>query len=828
MRARHTITERVILSLLMLVLIPGIASAAQWAMHRHDAQHTNHSPYIGPTKVGMKWQFDNAGSLSSGAAIADDGTIYLLADSGSTLVALSPDGVVLNSVAIGYGCCPQPILGPDGTIYVSGGHMMAFNPDLTLKWENAAYGGLCCGSLSLGPDGSLYVVEGSVDVLDSATGNLKWSFEMPGEFATYAPAVSANGDTAYITTQISIYAVSATDGSVEWSHSIDNPGCGSAVVSNDGRIYVPNGSGILAIHKKGPSKSADQINVGSGSEIVFDIAIAPDGTIASVTYDTVIAYGTWQGANYIREATGATLYKLNKNGTIYWSAGINAYAEPWATQTYTPIIDALGNIYIYTRNYDSVNNNYPNQLYGFSLNGDLMFMEQLMTTGSMSQGPVRLAMGADGTLYASAYGAPTYALGPAAAWPMYHGDAQHTNRSAYSGPTQITQLWRAMMNPSSHPGSENYTQTGTAIGADGTIYVGGADTNLYAFNPDGTIKAVFDGSAAGLASAGICCGAPIIGPDGTIYVSGRYTWALNPDDLSIKWTSTRYGLCCGSMTLGPDGTLYLGEWGRGVVAMDASTGVEKWQFSDPWGANDETTTHSPAISHDGGTAYITTQYHVFAVNVNVVDTYGEPLVLWSYAIQNPGFAAAAVGADGLVYVPNGNAVTSLNPDGSLALNRDVGTNVFEVALDTNGDIALVTFDSVDVSDGTSAYTAYEGIAENATGASLYLLKTDGTGWARPMLGNVQPNWMTQFAPVIDASGNVYVVTRDYDLNVGGTSYNYLYGFDAAGNELFFHPLDDVSPDWSFEGPTQLTIGSDGTLYVSWFNGYLYAFGQALP
>ena len=57
----------------------------------------------------------------------------------------------------------------------------------------------------------------------------------------------------------------------------------------------------------------------------------------------------------------------------------------------------------------------------------------------------------------------------------------------------------------------NEIASSPAIGADGTIYVGSGDKNLYAINPDGSKNWSFP-TGAEIASA------PAIGADGTIYV----------------------------------------------------------------------------------------------------------------------------------------------------------------------------------------------------------------------------------------------------------------------------------------------------------------------
>src|SRR4030043_384844 len=68
-----------------------------------------------------------------------------------------------------------------------------------------------------------------------------------------------------------------------------------------------------------------------------------------------------------------------------------------------------------------------------------------------------------------------------------------------------------------------------AIGADGTIYIGCFDDNLYAVNPDGSQRWSFN-------TTGPVTSSPAIGAAGTTYVgcNDRNLYAINPDG-SQKW-----------------------------------------------------------------------------------------------------------------------------------------------------------------------------------------------------------------------------------------------------------------------------------------------------
>ena len=88
-------------------------------------------------------------------------------------------------------------------------------------------------------------------------------------------------------------------------------------------------------------------------------------------------------------------------------------------------------------------------------------------------------------------------------WPMFGQNPQRSGRSPYTGPERPKLKWSFT--------TGTYISSSPAIGADGTIYVGSADNNLYAVNPDGSQKWSFTTGSAVHSS-------PAIGADGTIYV----------------------------------------------------------------------------------------------------------------------------------------------------------------------------------------------------------------------------------------------------------------------------------------------------------------------
>ena len=68
-------------------------------------------------------------------------------------------------------------------------------------------------------------------------------------------------------------------------------------------------------------------------------------------------------------------------------------------------------------------------------------------------------------------------------WWMFHHDVKHTGRSPYLGPSYATKKWAFPA------GIIAYSSP--ALGADGAVYIGSDNANLYAINPDGTQRWAF-------------------------------------------------------------------------------------------------------------------------------------------------------------------------------------------------------------------------------------------------------------------------------------------------------------------------------------------------
>ena len=235
------------------------------------------------------------------------------------------------------------------------------------------------------------------------------------------------------------------------------------------------------------------------------------------------------------------------------------------------------------------------------------------------------------------YPTPTPTIPTAAPWPMFSHDPQHTGRSPYTGPELPSLRW------SFQTGDKIYSSP--AIGSDGTIYVASDDGNLYALNPDGSLKWSFP-TGDDIRSS------PAIGSDGAIYVSSDDLYALNPNG-SLKWRF-QMGGTQSSPTISSDGTIYVGSSDENLYAINPN-GSLKWKFD----TGDSIAFSSPAIDSKGSIYVSSTDSNLYAISPS-----GS--LKWRLEINMEGASSPAIGPDGTIYVASDDwNLYALDPDGSL-------------------------------------------------------------------------------------------------------------------------------------------------------------------
>ena len=321
-----------------------------------------------------------------------------------------------------------------------------------------------------------------------------------------------------------------------------------------------------------------------------------------------------------------------------------------------------------------------------------------------------------------------------------------------------------------------------AIGADGTVYTGSEDGNLYAIDPD-------TGDEIWRFPAGVeIISSPAIGADDTIYFGAQNSlYAVKPNG-TLKWSFDVGNYIFSSPAISEDGrVIYVGSSNGILYALNA-TGTLKWQFQ-----TDDKITSSPAIGHDGldEVVYVGSQdRHVYAVAAD------NGALKWQFATNVEVYGSPAVGADGRVYVgecETGSAETynfkffCINVDGTKRWHLNGGTGFYSSpAIGSDDTIYVGTWDgnfavfspngSVRWSVQTSPPSDINSSPAVGANGVAYVGCKDGNFYAfqDPAITDgddetIKQDWVFQTgdiirsSPVIDADGTIYFGSRDNNL-----------------------------------------------------------------
>ena len=288
-----------------------------------------------------------------------------------------------------------------------------------------------------------------------------------GDNVTGSPAIGSDGTIYFGSTDRLLYAF-APDGILKWTAatggSIDST---SPAIGSDGSIYVGSYDGKLyAFNPSGAQKWAH--NFGAAAPVTSSPSVAADGTIYVKAVDGFLyalnpADGAtkWRrdvhdGASYASASIAPdgtiyqgsndhNLYALNPDGTIKWTF-------PAGNEVFTaPALDAAGNIYFSVL--------ITGELFSLTPQGTKRWVYAGAQLGSTSCP----ALSADGkTAYFAGYDKKLHAVATATG----------------------TVRW-------TFPLGDEVRASSPAVDANGVVYVGCYDGQLYAINADGTLKRTY-------------------------------------------------------------------------------------------------------------------------------------------------------------------------------------------------------------------------------------------------------------------------------------------------------------------------------------------------
>ncbi len=275
-------------------------------------------------------------------------------------------------------------------------------------------------------------------------------------------------------------------------------------------------------------------------------------------------------------------------GAELWSYQVDGY-----TITTTPVVGPDGTLYVTT--------DFPFQLVAVGSNGKKKWSVDAPDQGSYSD----LHIGKGGVVIARATPAGIEAFSPAgkSQWtsPVMPDAMAVAKDGTVIGAEYVAGSW-SLQAVGTGGGAALWTTALVAdtgwfyatpvIATDGTIYVGGPDNNLYAVTAAGKVK--WSKPVGSLRDSGLA-----IGADGTVYVGtgkpgdggGQSLFAFKPDGTQ-KWSYAGGGDCASYPLVGADGTVYFVTH-TDLVALTPA-GKLKWQTT-----LEDTIWNAPAVTAHG-------------------------------------------------------------------------------------------------------------------------------------------------------------------------------------------------------------------------------------
>jgi outer membrane protein assembly factor BamB/subtilisin family serine protease len=350
----------------------------------------------------------------------------------------------------------------------------------------------------------------------------------------------------------------------QWQTATGDSVTCSPSVGADGTVYV--GSNDNSLYAYGPGGIVKWSHAGQGIFDTSAAAIGPDGTIYAGNYD-------------------GSVYAFNTDGSVRWT-----YAVPGAvgggttgnSVTSSPALASDGTVYVHSSD---------GNLYALSAAGSLKW--SAAAPGQSYSSPT---VAPDGTIYIGTDSGTFYAFSPAG-----------------------TQKW-AFTTPDTGP-----VYTAAAIDAAGNLYIGTLTGNFYSVNSSGTLRwtyAVGDGitSAPALANGAVYFG----GYDANLY-------ALSASSGALQW---KFPLGAQVRASAPavdaNGTVYIGCYDHNVYAVSPAGTLVRTYAADDWIRS------SPVIS--GTMMYFGSNDHkVYAFNIGAGPASSD-WPMYQYSADRPGRA----------------------------------------------------------------------------------------------------------------------------------------------------------------------------------------------
>ncbi len=340
---------------------------SSWPMKSYNAQRIGRTTSSTVDNSGLeKWRFlaVSASGIDSGAAVAEDGTIYV-GGKDYRVYALYPNGTLKWIYKTGAPIFSDPAIAADGTIYITScdHYLYALNSNGNLKWKFNT-GEIISASPVIAPNGTIYVghSQGRVFALNP-NGTELWHYDLSNDI--YGSAALGLDGMIYIGCWDNHFYALNPNGTLKWQFPTGDRVKGVPSIAPDGTIYFGSWDGYLyALYPNGTMRW--RCNVGSGTETTPAIAadgtiyvggdelyaVYPNGTMRWIfnlgperfiftSCPTIAAEGTIYVGVEIGETSGGEILAVNPDGTERWRKIIS---DRWVDSS--PAIAEDGTVYI--------------------------------------------------------------------------------------------------------------------------------------------------------------------------------------------------------------------------------------------------------------------------------------------------------------------------------------------------------------------------------------------------------------------------------------------------------------------------------------------------
>ncbi|MCA9604446.1 MAG: PQQ-like beta-propeller repeat protein [Myxococcales bacterium] len=349
--------------------------------YRGGPRHTGRSRFRGPASAARAWSYEVGDRISAQPVLGPDGAVFV-GGHDQRFHAIGPDGAPRWTVPMHQKVWSAAAVVGD-TVFVGSDADAFFALDAETgqtRWRIHAEGD-ADGAPTIGADGTIYFTAGPHVYAVGADGELRWRFQGRGPFLLSSPALDSDGTLYAASIDDHVYAIAA-DGRMRWEYEAGHDISSSPVIGDEGRIFFgSDDQHVHALDRDGHLLWRTHLD----GYIRAPVALGRNGDVIAATYGP----------------SPRVLSLDAESGELRWYFPVNVTESPEIGVASGPLVDVDGSIYFGA----------PDDfLYSISGDGDLRWIHQL--GGDIDSAPV---LREDGTLIVGCDDGFVYAIVEASA-----------------------------------------------------------------------------------------------------------------------------------------------------------------------------------------------------------------------------------------------------------------------------------------------------------------------------------------------------------------------------------------------------------------------------